>query len=214
MESNGAASDRSRPALRVDQLDDGTVHRAASYVAARAKKLETGPGDAVAFNELYQVCRPLLAALAAGRCPGCWSIEDRIQDLWLRLLENLASHDSAQGSFHGWLMSVARNGLNRQDRGAHVVSQFDDDAEHWLPSREPDPVIPCEAGDERAILKAELESLRVTLTKTSFRIVEARLVGGREYADIAAELGLTAKQVRDRYSRSVVGLRTRLRRLR
>ena len=122
------------------------------------------------------------------------------------------SHDPSKGSFHGWLLSVVQNGLNHQDRMAHAPGQFDDDTEFRLPSREPNPAVVSEACDERALLRSAIEQLRSKLTEKTYRIVEARLVEGREYDEIAAQVGLTVKRVRDRYSRAIIFLRAKLKR--
>jgi RNA polymerase sigma factor (sigma-70 family) len=102
---------------------------------------------------------------------------------------------------------VVRNALTDQDRATHALGRLDDEHERRVPSRETEPPIACEQAELRTAVESALEAARSRTSETTFRILHDHYVGGKPYKEIAAELGLSDKQVRDHYSRTLDILR-------
>jgi RNA polymerase sigma factor (sigma-70 family) len=130
------------------------------------------------------------------------------------VVEKLSEHDPSRGSFPSWLVTVILNALNAQDRRGHELGQLADEAARRQRSREADPAEACELSDKQMTTKAALEEFRPGLSEKTYRIVQSHWLDGKSYADIAAAMGLTARQVRDRDRRAMVHVRAKLERLR
>ena len=91
--------------------------------------------------------------------------------------------------------------MTDQDRVSHTPCQLDDEFERRLPSRETDPSTACEQAEVRTAVKSAMEVIRSRTSATTYRILHDHSVEGKPYEVIAADLGLSVKQVRDRYYR-------------
>ena len=72
-------------------------------------------GDREGFADLYERLAPSLYAWAAIRIHprhrGRLDPADIVQDVWWRAMDRFSRFDPAQGSFRGWLFTIATNAL-------------------------------------------------------------------------------------------------------
>lgn len=85
--------------------DDGSEP---SELTARALR----DGDAAALTELYTRSLPALLAWIRIQKSGGMALhiepDDFVQEVWIRLLENIRSYDPARGSFQAWMFGFAK----------------------------------------------------------------------------------------------------------
>ena len=139
-------------------------------------------------------------------------VDDRVQDIWRIVIERIKSYNPERGSFRSWLFTVVRNAMTDQDRAFHALGHLDDELERRLPSRETEPPTACERAEVRATVALAVEAIRSRIPKTTYRILYDHGVEGKPYEAIAADLGLSVKQVRDRYYRGETGVSSFFRR--
>lgn len=124
-----------------------------------------------------------------------------------RALESIAVFDPARGRADQWLFGIARNVLAESYRRGRVEAAarqrlgmgalvLDDEAAATIAR--------LSAGDEPATVRL------AALPEEQQRAVHARVVDEREYREIAAELRCSEALVRQRVSRGLRALRTRL----
>jgi RNA polymerase sigma factor (sigma-70 family) len=193
---------------RVDRLDPETLRRVVCYLISRSMHQAANAGCERAWQHFYRPCDPLFRKLAHQRCRGCWDVDDRVQDLWRIMIERVRHYNPDRCLFPSWLATVLRNALSDQDRANHPLGRLDGEVARQLPSREAEPSIACEQAEMRAMVEAAAEGIRSSIPDTTYRIIHAHWVDGKPYAGIAAEPGLSVKQVRDRHHRAVGKLRT------
>jgi RNA polymerase sigma factor (sigma-70 family) len=131
---------------------------------------------------------------------------DLTAETFARALEDVESYDPSRGLAEQWLFGIARNVLHSSYRRGQVESAarerlslpkliFDDHAAETIARL---------IGDDRATLAL------AGLPEEQQRAVTARVIEGYEYAEIAGELRCSEALVRQRVSRGLRTLRTRL----
>jgi RNA polymerase sigma factor (sigma-70 family) len=163
--------------------------------------------DPQAFAAFYRRFeRPLLVFFmrASGRAE---LAADLTAETFARALESVASYDPARGRADQWLFGIARNILRSSYREGAVESAarerlglprlvLDDHATETIARLAQD--------EDRATLAVAL------LPEEQRRAIHARVVQDRDYAEIAGELRCSEAVVRQRVSRGLRTLRTRL----
>jgi RNA polymerase sigma factor (sigma-70 family) len=132
---------------------------------------------------------------------------DLTAETFARVLESLAAYDSARGRADQWVFGIARNVLNESFRRGQV----DYAARRRLGL--PDLVL-----DDHAIETIERLSAGQGAVDRAFaklpaeqrEAIDARVVRERDYPEIARELRCSEAVVRQRVSRGLRALRTRL----
>jgi RNA polymerase sigma factor (sigma-70 family) len=166
--------------------------------------LSADPQAFAAFYRLFE--RPALGFFmrATGRPE---LAADLTAETFARALEAVESYDPSRGRADQWLFGIARNVLGASYREGRVQSA----------ARErlglPQLVLDDHANDAIARLTEGEEQATVALTRLSEeqqRAIHAHVVQDRDYADIAAELQCSEAVVRQRVSRGLRTLRTRL----
>jgi RNA polymerase sigma factor (sigma-70 family) len=108
-------------------------------------------------------------------------------------------HHREDGSFKAWVFALMRNAGNdwwRKRRGVDVVPIRDD-----VPEPVERPL------DERADLVLAVRDALAVLPESARQIIELRdLEGSRDYADIAAQLGISSGAARVRHLRALAQL--------
>jgi RNA polymerase sigma factor (sigma-70 family) len=131
---------------------------------------------------------------------------DLTAETFASALESIGSYDPAKGRADQWLFGIARNVLGKSSRRGRVEVAarerfgmpklvLDDHAMETI-SR-------LTASDEATLALAELPP-------EQRHAIEARVIGERNYTDIASQLHCSEAVVRKRVSRGLRALRTRL----
>lgn len=162
--------------------------------------------DAEAFGGFYRCCERRVLGFfmrATGRPE---LAADLTAETFARALEDIESYDPARGLAEQWLFGIARNVLHSSYRKGQVESA----ARSRLGI--PNLVLGDDAAEEIARL---VEDDRATLALAALpdeqqQAVRARVIEGYEYAEIAGELRCSEALVRQRVSRGLRTLRTRL----
>jgi RNA polymerase sigma factor (sigma-70 family) len=143
-----------------------------------------------------------------------WATADRddaSQEAWLVLLARIRQFraDGERGGFPAWASVVVRNhlaNLAHHAAGRPEVPLHPDEVGALI-GREVDPAEICERIGTCAAVRAALEEARLRLPEASYQIVILRWFEGRTTPEIAAALGLSQAQVRDRHRRALPILR-------
>lgn len=166
--------------------------------------LSSDPQAFAAFYRLFE--RPMLGFfMRATARPELAA--DLTAETFARALEAVESYDPAKGRADQWLFGIARNVLGGSYREGRVQSA----ARQRLGL--PQLVLDDHATETIARLTEEQEQATVALAQLSEeqrRAIYAHVVQDRDYADIAAELRCSEAVVRQRVSRGLRTLRTRL----
>ncbi len=93
-------------------------------------------GDQSAFHELHKRYGPRLVAFLKPKCLGQLDAFDVSQEVWLRAFQALPRFQ--QGSFSGWLFTIARNLLKDEyKRPPRKTDSFEDGIEPVAPPPKP-----------------------------------------------------------------------------
>jgi RNA polymerase sigma factor (sigma-70 family) len=179
-----------------------------ALVHARDRELlrRTREGDAEAFGLFYRARRGDALAFLRVRVPSAELAADLMCETFAKAL--VAVHDTERELPMvplAWPLAIARNELIDSVRRGRVA----DDTRRRLAMQ------PLEFSDrdlaavDDAIADADLlGQLRDVLPADQFRALTARVIDGREYAQIAEELQTSQSVVRKRVSRALAQLRS------
>lgn len=121
-------------------------------------------------------------------------------------LESIGSYDPAKGRADQWLFGIARNVLGKSYRRGRVEAAARERLgmpRLVLDDHAMETITRLIASDEATLALAKLPS-------EQRQAIEARVIGERNYTDIARELRCSEAVVRKRVSRGLRALRTRL----
>lgn len=150
--------------------------------------------DESAMAELLRRRGPLMRYIIAPILADEREREECISDAALRVWDSIGSFDASRGGFTAWLSALTRNAALNRARAALAP-------ERELTEDYADP----DAGPEREILRRErAEALRlaiINLPPTDRSIVYRKYYYMQPMAQIAAELGMTEREVEGRLYR-------------
>jgi RNA polymerase sigma factor (sigma-70 family) len=132
---------------------------------------------------------------------------DLTAETFARALESVASYDPSRGRAHQWLFGIARNVLAESYRRGRV----DDTARTRLGL--PTLVLDDHSAQTIARLSAGHDEVGLALAGLPVeqrQAINARVLEERDYGEIASELNCSEALVRQRVSRGLRALRTRL----
>ncbi len=161
-------------------------------------------GDAAAFRALYRELHPAVAGFVGRRVRARADAEDLISRVFMAFVKHLADYRRDRGSVHAWILRIARNAIIDDARARRPALPLDAVSE----------VLPG-AGDLLGeLLARERRDLLVdqiaALPAETRELLALRYADGLSHAEIAAVLGLRADAVKQRVSRTLRELRSRL----
>ncbi|MBQ8662796.1 MAG: sigma-70 family RNA polymerase sigma factor [Eubacterium sp.] len=162
-----------------------------------------------AMEELLSRYSPLIRYVIAPILPSGYDQEECISEVAMRVWEKVELYDEHQGSWTGWLTSMARNVALNRARGQRQHQPLE--AIHMeIPSKEPTP-------EERVLQKEQQMELRKALQMAlrELSAADTTLFYRKYYylqstAQIAAEMGLSERAVEGRLYRIKKRLRKKL----
>lgn len=194
--------------------EDERIHRLQRvrlYLELRARGRDPGPLLSTAWEQFYQAEAPRLLRLAHDYLPSGTDPRDGAQIIWQAIVTRLPDFrfDPEQGSIRAWLLTVARHVLidQRRHEHGHAVTSLDAEEVDHLPSPDPGPARACELRQAQELVRRALAELRGQVSATSYQVLHQHWIEGRSFGEIAHDLGLTPKQVRDRHDRMLRKLR-------
>lgn len=162
-------------------------------------------GDAAAFRALYRELYPAVAAFVGRRVRVKADAEDLVSRVFFAFLKNLAGYERARGSVQGWVLAIARNAIIDHVRARRTAVPLEAVVE----------VLPG-AGDLLGDLLAreqqgQLAALLAGLPADLRELLALRFGDGLRHAEIATMLGISEAAVKQRVSRALRDLKSRMR---
>ncbi len=198
---------RYRELARAEEVDGETVRLVQESRRCGGGSGLPGAALAEAWDRMYRACDPMIRALVRHGPVPVSSRDDRVQDIWKAVLTGLRQYDPARGPFAPWLAAVAVHVMYEHARAHRQPASLDAGRALQFPGREDDPVDQCEVCLVRERIAAALRRLQSRVSETNYRIVREHWIGGASFRQIAATVGLSEKQVRDRHHRAMKELR-------
>ncbi|HPF34486.1 MAG TPA: sigma-70 family RNA polymerase sigma factor [Candidatus Krumholzibacteria bacterium] len=162
-------------------------------------------GDRKAFRALFDDLHDPVHAYLDRRCDDPHDTEDLVSTVFHKMLSNLGTFDPGRGSVIGWVMTMARHALIDHLRRRRDTVDVDRLAE-VLAGPGADPLQGIIRTEEAERVRAELARLPAETRE----LLALRYGEGLRHAEIASLLGLTDAAVRQRLSRAVQALRSRV----
>ncbi len=157
-------------------------------------------GDVAAFEELFERYEGRIYGFFLCRTGSRERAEDLYQDLFLRIHRARASYDPER-RFSPWLFQIARRLLIddvRRSAARPEIRVADEGRRAVEPSLEPEQV---------ASTREQLGGIFAQLSDLERRILVGSKLEGREYAELAGELGKSVAAIRKVASRAMQRLR-------
>ncbi len=170
-----------------------------------------GEGEIEALEQLYDRYSTLVYSVALRILRDQVLAEDVTQEVFLRLWRRPQSYDPARGRFVSWLMSITRNRtIDEQRRISRRLRLEDagDTATDAIPTadRLDDPELAAAIGDERAAVRAAMQ----TLPPPQRRVIELAYFAGLTQTEIAALTSTPLGTVKTRVRLAMSKLRVAL----
>jgi len=163
------------------------------------------------WDRFFEVHSRLLLTMVRSHHCSNDDCEDRIQELWLTLLDRLPNLqcDPSRGQLRDWILATARNRLVDQDRyrHSHSVQPLSHEAAAELGSREPDPAAAFERNRLVQLVHDAFAELRTQVSERDFDSYRLRWVDGLSIREISQRLGMTEAQIWSSHHRISLKLR-------
>lgn len=163
------------------------------------------PGDPDAWAELYRRAYPRLVAYARRRLATHEQAEEAVSETMARAMGTIDRYRPGPSGVEGWLFGIARNVVLETYRAGARTRPVDPAGLGHQDGGE-DPAEAAVAGDERAALRRAF----ATLSESDRELLELRVLGGLDAAEVGRLTGRRAGAVRQAQSRALVRLRTAL----
>jgi RNA polymerase sigma factor (sigma-70 family) len=188
----------------MEELDPGALQEVQAYLDARAARRAPEPAWVLAWDRFFATYDPLIRRLVSRRARRIGDRDDQVQEIWTVVVARLCRYDRQRGPFCRWLRAVGGHVLDDCQRAERRSDQLDVERAQRLLSREGDPASACES---HQVVDALIQALHSCVSEGNFQIAYRHLLAGESYEAIAATIGLTVGQVRDRHRRAMRKLR-------
>ena len=171
------------------------------------RALAARDGDEAAMRALYRELYPEIARFVGRRIRIAADAEDLVSRVFFTLIERLDDFDPKRGNLRGWLFRIARNAIIDHLRKQRPTVAYDPIGE-FLPADIDDPL-------SDLLERERLGHLLVLLDAQSAEtreLLALRYGDGLRHREIAVITGLSEAAVKQRVSRAIRDLRTRVKR--
>ena len=142
---------------------------------------------------------------------------DVVQDVFQTTLVNIENFDATRGTLRTWLWGITRNKLRHhfRDRGAQAAPVGGTDAQAAIQQIPEIPEIPYEESTGQIdpthkLMHRAISLIRPEMQETTWQAFWRTAIEGEKTVDVATELGMTAKAVRQARYRVLRRLRDEL----
>lgn len=178
-----------------------------TLTAARLSRLaeKASRGDAEAFRRLYRGLHPIVWRYVSRRIGSEADVEDLVARVFERTVEHLPRFDEKRGGVRGWVLGITRNAVIDHFRAQRMPG--DPDAVERLADAALDPAQALEDDQRDDALRALLGAYPPQVRE----MFSLRFSDGLRLREIAELLDLSEAAVKQRFSRTLRELRTKLR---
>lgn len=162
-------------------------------------------GDATAFRSLYRELHPVVWRYVSRRIDERADVEDLVGKVFERVVEHMSRFDPQRGHVRAWVVGIARNAVIDHLRARRAPG--DADAVERLADAALDPARALEADERDAELRAVLAGYPPQVRE----MFSLRFADGLRLREIAELMDLSEAAVKQRFSRTLRELRTKLR---
>lgn len=162
-----------------------------------------------AVEELLTRYSPLIRYVISPILPSGHDQEECILEVAMRVWEKVALYDETQGSWTGWLTSVARNVALNRARGQRQHQPLED-VHMEIPSKEPTPEEIVIQKEQQMEMRNALQLALRELSSADEALFYRKYYYLQSTAQIAAEMGLSERAVEGRLYRIKKRLRKKL----
>lgn len=173
-----------------------------------------------AWESIYREFTPRIRIIARRFARDRNDRDDLVQEVWFVLINRImeSRFDPSKGSITGWMTTVAINTMRNMLKSSKIFAAEHISDEQWGVLSDPDidPVRECESAQVRLIVRQTLTEFleEKSISEPNKTIIVLHTLEERSYAEIASVLGMTTKQVRKRYNRTMKNLSSLVERLR
>ncbi|HFE46464.1 MAG TPA: sigma-70 family RNA polymerase sigma factor [Nannocystis exedens] len=171
------------------------------------RALAARDGDEAAMRALYRELYPEIARFVGRRIRIAADAEDLVSRVFFTLVERLDDFDPKRGNLRGWLFRIARNAIIDHLRKQRPTLSYEPLGE-FLPAEIDDPL--SELLDRERL--THLLLLLEAQPPATRELLALRYGDGLRHREIAAITGISEAAVKQRVSRAVRDLRSRVQR--
>jgi RNA polymerase sigma-70 factor (ECF subfamily) len=147
-------------------------------------------GDETAVSELVNKTMNLALHITCNILYNKSDLEDTIQDIYLRMWENLDSYDETKGKFVAWFASIVRNQCIDRNKKIRI------NPDHNIPLYEPDKNPSIEEEIQMADLRNEILKISDELPEKQKEIFILRDVQNLPIKDVQELTGLSSGSIK------------------
>jgi RNA polymerase sigma factor (sigma-70 family) len=192
------------------------LRNAQEYLAALLAARQPDSLLAQSWDEFYRVYSEMVRRFVHAQGVHGADADDCVQTVWMAVARQLVhfEHPQDRPGLRAWLYTIVRSKAGdlfrrRSRRRTESLDRgLDAGAEPAAPDADPSKQFDGEW--ERALLGTMLADLRREVPEENFRLLEMRLVEGKDVAEVAAALDLEPEQVWYRQHRLVKKLKARM----
>lgn len=179
-----------------------------TLTAARLDRLarRAARGDVEAFGRLYRGLHPPVWRYVSRRIEGEADVEDLVARVFARVVEHLPRFDPGRGGVRAWVLSIARHAVIDHFRARRPADGADADAVERLADAALCPVRALEDDERDARLRRLLSGYPPQVRE----MLALRFADGLRLREIAALMGVSEAAVKQRFSRTLREMRSKL----
>lgn len=205
-----------------EKVEDGSTNLpllagTQAYLRLLVEESDTSSVVATAWDEFYRVYSQFIRRFVVSCGVHGADADDVIQEVWSEVATRLKDfkHPGDRPRLRPWLYTLVRgkatNYFRQRARDPAKYNLGDAIREGQEPiDAAPQPPDQYEMEWEQSLAKTLVEEMRSEVSASNYRLLQMRVLEGREVADVAAELKVTPERVRYRQHRLLKKLKARV----